>query len=111
VTLDPTEVTQSPHKSGDPLPRVAGAAEAKNPMVGSLPACCARAASGHTAATPPSVTINSRRRNARAGSANHRAHGGCGDNDAEQSKNDSGSILAGVTRFFYHVRLGPFRFL
>src|SRR5262245_21186845 len=32
----------------------------KNPMVGSLPACCARAASGHAAA-PPSKAMNSRR--------------------------------------------------
>ena len=36
-------------------------AEPRNPMVGSLPACCARAASGHTAAAPPSRVMNSRR--------------------------------------------------
>jgi hypothetical protein len=35
----------------------------KNPMVGSLPACCARAASGHVAAAPPSSVMNSRRLN------------------------------------------------
>ena len=29
---------------------VAGVAEPKNPMVGSLPCCCARAATGHAAA-------------------------------------------------------------
>ena len=33
----------------------------KNPIVGSLPACCARAASGQEAATPPSSVMNSRR--------------------------------------------------
>ena len=33
----------------------------KNPMVGSFPACCARAASGHAAAAPPSSVMNSRR--------------------------------------------------
>ncbi len=33
----------------------------KNPMVGSLPACCARAASGHATAAPPSSVMNSRR--------------------------------------------------
>ena len=30
-------------------------------MVGSFPACCARAASGHAAAAPPSSVMNSRR--------------------------------------------------
>jgi hypothetical protein len=29
-------------------------------MVGSFPGCCARAASGHAAATPPSSVMNSR---------------------------------------------------
>ena len=33
----------------------------RNPMVGSFPACCARAASGHAAAAPPSSVMNSRR--------------------------------------------------
>src|SRR5262249_6903348 len=37
-----------------------GVVAPKNPIVGSLPACCARAASGHTAA-PPSSAMNSRR--------------------------------------------------
>jgi hypothetical protein len=32
----------------------------KNPMVGSFPACCARATSGHAAA-PPSTVMNARR--------------------------------------------------
>jgi len=32
--------------------------EPKNPMVGNLPGCCARAASGHAAA-PPSSVMNS----------------------------------------------------
>src|SRR5580700_4021837 len=38
----------------------AEASAPKNPMVGSLSDCCARAASGHAAATPTSV-MNSRR--------------------------------------------------
>ncbi len=33
----------------------------RNPMVGSLPACCARAASGHAAAAPPRTVMKSRR--------------------------------------------------
>jgi uncharacterized protein YchJ len=32
-------------------------------MVGSFPACCARAASGHAAAAPPMSVMNSRRFN------------------------------------------------
>jgi hypothetical protein len=35
--------------------------EPKYPMIGSLPGCCARAASGHAAAAPPSSVMNSRR--------------------------------------------------
>ena len=34
----------------------------RNPMVGSLPGCCARAVNGHAAAAPPSSIMNSRRR-------------------------------------------------
>jgi len=33
----------------------------RTPIVGSLPACCARAASGHAAAAPPSSVMKSRR--------------------------------------------------
>jgi hypothetical protein len=33
----------------------------RNPMVGTFPACCARAMSGHAAAAPPSSVMNSRR--------------------------------------------------
>src|SRR5215831_12128605 len=33
----------------------------RNPIVGTLPGCCARAASGHAAAAPPSAASNSRR--------------------------------------------------
>src|SRR5262245_57349454 len=39
----------------------ADASPPKRPTVGSLPACCARAASGHAAAVPPSIDMNSRR--------------------------------------------------
>ncbi len=38
-----------------------GVPATRNPMVGSLAACCARAASGHVAAAPPSVAKNFRR--------------------------------------------------
>ena len=38
-----------------------GVAPPKTPMVGNLPACCAFAASGHTAAEPPSSVMNWRR--------------------------------------------------
>ena len=34
----------------------------RTPMVGNLPGCCARAASGHAATAPPSSVMNSRRR-------------------------------------------------
>jgi hypothetical protein len=33
----------------------------KKPMVGSFAGCCARTASGHVAAAPPSSVMNSRR--------------------------------------------------
>src|SRR5262249_48978202 len=38
-----------------------GAPVPRNPMVGSLAACCARAANGHAAAAPPTSLTNSRR--------------------------------------------------
>ena len=38
-----------------------GVLEPKNPMIGSFPTCCARAASGHIAAAPPISVMNSRR--------------------------------------------------
>ena len=43
----------------------------KNPMVGSLAACCARAASGHAAAAPPSRLTNSRRLMTDIGAPSH----------------------------------------
>jgi hypothetical protein len=46
------------------LPSVAltaGVVEPKYPMVGSLPACCARAASGQATAVPPRSVMNWRR--------------------------------------------------
>src|SRR5262249_27837249 len=48
-------------KAATHWPWVAGVAEPKYPMVGSLPGCCARAASGHAAVRPPSAPRNSRR--------------------------------------------------
>jgi hypothetical protein len=38
----------------------AGVLETSSPIVGSFPVCCARAASGHAAAAPPSSVTNSR---------------------------------------------------
>ena len=61
ATLDPAEFAQPLHKSCGPLALGRGVFAPKNPMVGSLPACCARAASGHAAAAPPSSVMNSRR--------------------------------------------------
>src|SRR5262245_24947929 len=43
--------------------------EPRKPMVGSLPACCARAASGHAAAAPPSSEMNWRRLESNMGSS------------------------------------------
>jgi hypothetical protein len=42
--------------------QASGVTVPKNPMVGSLVRCCARDASGHAAAAPPSVAKNFRRR-------------------------------------------------
>jgi len=42
-------------------PPAAGVTAPKNPMAGSLPACCARGASGHAAAATPSSVMNARR--------------------------------------------------
>ena len=63
ATLDPAEFAQPLHKSGGPLARGRSRAAPKNPMVGSFAGCCARAASGHAAAAPPSSVMNSRRFN------------------------------------------------
>jgi hypothetical protein len=41
----------------------AGAVAPRNPIVGSFPACCARATSGQGATAPPSSVMNSRRSN------------------------------------------------
>src|SRR6516225_915350 len=40
---------------------VEGVPPTKNPMVGSLAACCARAVSGHAVAAPPRSVMNVRR--------------------------------------------------
>src|SRR5262249_32213376 len=61
ATLDPAEFAQSLHKSSGPGLQAEGVPEPKNPMVGSLPPCCARAAWSHAAAAPPSSVMNSRR--------------------------------------------------
>jgi hypothetical protein len=50
-----------------------GVVDPINPMVGGFPGCCARAASGHAAAAPPSSVTNSRR--LRAGMGSPRAAG------------------------------------
>ena len=47
TTFNPTELAQSLHESGGPLPLAEGVLSPRNPMVGTFPACCARAASGH----------------------------------------------------------------
>ena len=47
ATFDPAEVAQPLHKSGGPLAGSEGVVVPRNPMVGSFPGCCARAASGH----------------------------------------------------------------
>ena len=42
-------------KAAAHCPAVEGVCPPRNPMTGSFPACCARAASGHVAAAPPSM--------------------------------------------------------
>src|SRR5262245_39394884 len=49
--------------------QVAGVVAPRNPIVGSFPACCARAASGHAAAAPPSKAMNLRRLTSSMGSS------------------------------------------
>src|SRR5262245_22549848 len=41
--------------------QIVGVVAPRNPIVGDLPGCCARAASGHATAVPPSSVMNSRR--------------------------------------------------
>ena len=53
-----------------------GVAAPKNPMVGSFAGCCARAASGHAAAAPPSSVMNSRRSHSITSSARASSVGG-----------------------------------
>ena len=74
-SLGPAEFVQSLHKSGGPL-ALASVAPPKNPMVGNLPGCCARAASGHAAAAPPSSVMNSRRLHSITSSARASSDGG-----------------------------------
>ena len=45
-------------------------------MIGSFPGCCARAASGHAAAAPPSSVMNSRRLHSITSSARASSEGG-----------------------------------
>jgi hypothetical protein len=42
-------------KAATHWPMAEGVLEPKNPMIGSFPTCCARAASGHIAAAPPAL--------------------------------------------------------
>ena len=48
-------------KAATHWPAVERVCPLRNPMVGNLPACCARAASGHAAAALPSSVMNERR--------------------------------------------------
>src|SRR5262245_1387777 len=59
-TIDPTKFAQSLHEGGEPLAVRRRRCRTQEPDFGSLPTCCARAASGHAAA-PPSSVMNSRR--------------------------------------------------
>jgi hypothetical protein len=59
--LGPAEFAQSLHKAAVHGPQVEGVAVPRNPMVCSFAGCCARAASGHATAAPPSSVMNSRR--------------------------------------------------
>jgi hypothetical protein len=60
ATLDPASSRNRCTKAATRKLSIEGVAP-KNPMVGSLPGCCARAANGHVAATPPSSVMNWRR--------------------------------------------------
>src|SRR5262245_25727419 len=59
-SIQPSSRSRCTKASVDALSNVALFAP-RNPMVGSLPGCCARAASGHATAAPPSNVMNSRR--------------------------------------------------
>ena len=87
----------------------------RNPITG-IPGCCARAASGHATAAPPSSAMNSRRFTAQCLRASHEriAHLGvagarCGAGFQSAFDRFGSSILVGSTRFncWRHVRCPP----
>jgi hypothetical protein len=59
LALDQAAVLEALTKCAEQMQYVAGDALLRNPITGI--ACCARAASGHEATTPPSSVMNSRR--------------------------------------------------
>jgi hypothetical protein len=61
--LDPAELAQPLRKAAVHGLQVAAEVLPRNPIVGSFPSCCARAASGHAAAAPPSSVMKPRRFN------------------------------------------------
>ena len=60
AALDPAEFAQPLHEGADPMAVERGVLAPRNPITG-IAGCCARAASGHAAAAPPSSVMNSRR--------------------------------------------------
>src|SRR5262245_15758713 len=61
ATVDPTKFAQPLHKLATHSLAAGRVFGPRNPTVGTFAGCCARAASGHAAAAPPSNEINSRR--------------------------------------------------
>jgi hypothetical protein len=57
ASIQPSSRSRST-KAATHWPPTEGVVEPKNPMVGGLPACCARAASGQAAAAPPRSVMN-----------------------------------------------------
>ena len=76
AALCPAELAQSPHKGGGPMGPGRGRADAEESDGRHLPGCCARAASGHAAAAPPSSVMNSRRSHSITSSARASSIGG-----------------------------------
>jgi hypothetical protein len=63
AAFDPAQFARSPHKICDEGAPGCSRGSARNPMVGTFPACCTRAASGHATAALPMSVMNSRRFN------------------------------------------------
>ena len=61
LAFDVAEFTQARPQRLDPVAEAEAGPKPRNPIRGTFAGCCARAATGHAAAAPPSSAMNSRR--------------------------------------------------